>query len=59
MFIKRATSDAPEMNAEDQGKIIIDNPIFADFSRTYAAAFNLPKNLLTNVDFLLEPGILR
>jgi len=55
--LKRATSSAPEAAAEKQGGVIIDNPIFGDFSRAYASAFNLPHNLLTNAEYLFEPVV--
>jgi len=55
--LKRATSGVQEAKAYNKGSAIIDNPIFADFSRTYASSFNLPHNLLTNAEYLFEPVV--
>jgi len=56
--LKRATSDeAQELSASETGHGIMSNVAFADFSRWYSDTFNVPHNLLTNVDLLLEPVI--
>lgn len=56
--LKRATSDnAQELSASETGHGIMENSKFADFSRWYSDTFNVPHNLLTNVDLLLEPVI--
>ena len=56
--LKRAAKpEAQYLNAAETGKGIIANTQFTDFSRWYSDTFNVPHNIMTNVEFLLEPVI--